>query len=474
MYLYGVQKSKLTDFLRTFQTRDFRRFREYLASPFFNKREDLQAFYQVVLDDAPGFYSELTTREAIWKRYAGTRPFDVKEMNYLSNFLLQHAENYVAMENYQNDPTSKGIPVLSHCLQNGLTKHFRSVYTRARKSLTSEPYRDADWHLKAWRLADAEMVRFYSTRLRQADTSINSVVEHLDTFYLAKKLELSSEILNLNQILSEKLDTAFTQELVTLVDQRKSNASIIEIRKLILNILGDPEDVESFYKLRELLPLARRIFWPGSVTGIFSYAQNFCIRRIRMGDKSFEGMLFKIYKESIEARVMFQDGKLSPWDFKNVCSIALKLREFTWVEEFIDRHGERIPEDFQTNAIAFNRGNLYFHQEKFRHALRSLNGVEFNDVFYALDTRRLMLMIYFKQGESEALFSLVSSFRTFLSRNRVISETNRKAYRNFVDWVNRIYRLSEWELRQQKGELREKLAGENLIIQKEWLLEALY
>lgn len=468
-----MKRSKLIDFLQSFGTRDFRRFREYLDSPYFNKREDVRHFYSIILESAPDFPAEMLQRHKLWQRYAGDRPFDGKELNYVANFLLQHAENFVATEKFQHDATTKNSQVLAHCIQHGLDKHYRSAYQRAQKALKSEPHRDAEWHLKAWRLADAEMQRFYTSRSRRADPSINAVVEHLDTFYLDKKLELSSEILNLNQILSDKFDTSFIKDLKGLMETRKSSESIIEIRKLILNILMDPEDLASFHQLRELLPLARRIYPSERVAGIFSYAQNFCIRRIKAGDAAFEKILFRIYKESIESKVMFVEGTLIHWDLKNVCSIALKLKEFKWVEEFINEHEHSVAEEFRQTAIAYNRANLYFHQERFDLALRSLNTVEFTDVFYALDTRRLMLMIYFKRHESEALFSLISSFRTFLNRNRVISEPNRRAYRNFINWAARIYRLSTWEHREQRPKLVAELAATPLIVGREWLMDRL-
>ena len=412
-------------------------------------------------------------RDNVWRRYAGDRPFDGKELNYVANFVLQHAENYIAHEYFQQDSTSKYNRILPHCLEHGLEKHYRSVYQRAQKALVAEPYRDANWHLKAWHLADIEMTRFYSSRSRRVDTSINTVVEHLDTFYFDKKLELSSEILNLNQILSENFDTSFIPELMGLVENRNSSESIVEIRWLIVKILSDPDDIPSFHKLRELLPLARRIYPPEGVTGIFSYAQNFCIRRIKSGDSSFEKVLFRIYRESIESKVMFEAGFLSPWDFKNVCSIALKLGEFQWVEAFIDEHQHRIPEEFRDTAIAYNSANLYFHQEDYAKALRALTTVEFSDVFYALDTRRITLMIYFNRKETDALFSLISSFRTFLNRNDIISESNRHAYRNFINWAARIYRLSPWELKEQRAALSSELSAVSLIVQREWLMAKL-
>ena len=82
----------------------------------------------------------------------------------------------------------------------------------------------------------------------------------------------------------------------------------------------------------------------------------------------------------------------------------------------------------------------------------------------------MTLMIYFERQDTQALGSLISSFRTYLNRNQVISEFNRLAYRNFINWSARIYRLSDWELRAQRNELAAELETVAVIVGREWLL----
>lgn len=465
-----MDQTKLIVLLRTFQARDFRRFRSYLASPYFNKRADLVAFYAAVEQFAPAFKAEECTRKALWETYAPDQPLDEKALTYLANFLLKQAESYISTESFQQDETSKGSRFMAYCLELGLAKHYRAAHLRTRKSLHAESLRDAEWQLKAWRLAEAEIQHFYLSRSRKAPDSLQRVLDHLDAFYLDKKLELGCELLNLNQILQTEFDTPFVPELVGMLERRPQPEPAVAIRSLILNIFRDPLDGDSFESLLRLLPQIHHYFPLEKAKGIFSYAQNHCIRRIKAGDKKYEEQLFHIYQESIHAKLMYENDLLSPWDFKNVCSVGLRLGEFQWTREFISSHESRIADHFRESAMAYNTANLYFHEGQFDQAVRTLMQVEFSDVFYALDTRRMLMMIYFEREDTDALLSLVASFRAYLNRNHLISEQNKKAYKSFVDLAARLYRLTDSELGQQQIELRREIMETHPLVAKEWLL----
>jgi hypothetical protein len=76
----------------------------------------------------------------------------------------------------------------------------------------------------------------------------------------------------------------------------------------------------------------------------------------------------------------------------------------------------------------------------------------------------MMLMIYFEQGAEEAMVSLIAAFRTYLRRNKLISESNREAYSNFINLLNAIYKRSE-----SPEKLVEKIANTQPLVEENWL-----
>ena len=197
--------------------------------------------------------------------------------------------------------------------------------------------------------------------------------------------------------------------------------------------------------------------------------RNYCIRKVRAGESEFLKELFALYKLGLTTGNMFESNILSPWKYKNIASVGLRLEEFEWVREFIETYKTRLPIEFQENAYAYNLADLHYRTGAYDKALRGLLRVEFSDVFYSLDTRKMMLMIYFEQGEEEPMRSLIASFRLFLKRNTLISENNRKAYSNFVNLVQAIHKQASTQ--SDVGLILEKIDQTRPLIEEGWLME---
>jgi len=153
-----------------------------------------------------------------------------------------------------------------------------------------------------------------------------------------------------------------------------------------------------------------------------------------------------------------------------VVSVGLSLGKFEWVEQFVTDYEKRLPIGFRETAMAYNRANLHFHKRSYSEALKTLSQVEFSDVFYALGTRKMMVMIYFERNDEEALLSLLSSFRLFLKRNKLISEANRKAYRNFIQWVQMLNRR-RGEDKEGIAKLVKEIKATQPLVEEKWLLQ---
>lgn len=63
-------------------------------------------------------------------------------------------------------------------------------------------------------------------------------------------------------------------------------------------------------------------------------------------------------------------------------------------------------------------------------------------MYYQLDVRAILLKAYYSLGDEETFYYHASAFRSFLSRNGLVSEYQRKIYRNFVRYVVRLMRDS--------------------------------
>ncbi|MCB9231445.1 MAG: hypothetical protein H6581_07275 [Bacteroidia bacterium] len=463
--------SKLIEIFQTFLARDFRLFGEFVASPFFNKRPELQDFFAVIRSHREEIFAGKFGQEAIWAELFPQKPFDEKEFGYLMSFLLKLAESYLGQQFYRETSGMEPLHILQACNARNLEKHYLHIRKQFQQTLKPGEQPSQHFYYQRYLLAEIGAEHFHKTNLRTFDQNLQEAVDHLDHFYLTQKLKLSCELINRRQILSVPYDLRLVDELMAYLDLYPYNEiPPVAVYRQVLLILSDSENAEHFWRLKSLMVKYQSHFPALEFREISFYAQNYCIKRIKQGHPEFQKELFEIYRQSLETGILYDEkGLLSPWDFKNIITLALRLGELDWTADFIPAQIEHLEPEFRETSLAYNMANLNYHRGQFDQALRLLNQVEFSDIFYSLDTRRMMVKIYFERGDTEALLSLIAAFKIYLKRNKLVSEANRRAYLNFVDLAARIFRARE-KGKESLHELSQEVAGTQPLIEESWLL----
>ena len=90
------------------------------------------------------------------------------------------------------------------------------------------------------------------------------------------------------------------------------------------------------------------------------------------------------------------------------------------------------------NAFIYNQAYLFHAKGDFKNALASLQQVEFNDLYYQLDMRVILLKSYYEMGDDDSFFYHTAAFKIFLTRNKLVSEYQRKIYRNLIKYTTQM------------------------------------
>jgi hypothetical protein len=292
--------------------------------------------------------------------------------------------------------------------------------------------------------------------------------EALDRHFVARKLQMSAEKLNLHFILSTRGDDPFLDLLLREVDAgRFDDTPYILLYRDVVRTLLDPDDTEAFTRLRQRAATEAPRLPQHERHDLYQHMLNYCIRRVNAGKLGFQRELFGIYREALANGALLTDGSISQWDFKNIVTIGLRLRETGAVHDFIGEYGRLLPAAHRANAVAYNTANLHFHEGRYRQALAQLQHVDLDDVFYRLDARSILLKTYFEMDDHDALFYHATAFRTFLLRNRRISDHQRKLYQNLIRFTLSLARSGTDRSRLRA--LRKKVEATPNVADLAWL-----
>lgn len=467
-----MRRSKLISLLQTFTGDEWRAFEDYVASPYFNKREELVPLLLQLKELAPDFPPDRTRRKRVFRAAFPGSPYDEKEMAYLMSYLLRLGEEFLGRRVYERSEVRTRLDILSVMVDRRLDKHYH-FHLKKSEALLAEDERESSeryWYLH--RLAEVKNRHFTRQDQRRFDRQIQTVTDQLDQFYFNKKLRLLCELVNRQRIFQKSYDLRFLDEVMACVRQSDFlSGPGARIYYHILRMLLEEEPERHFQSVISLFRQHFEKFPQEDKRNILSHALNFCIRQIRVQTDKHAYMeeALQLYTFGIEQKIFLDRGHLSPWHFKNVIKLAFNLKRHDWAEEFIQTYSQQLPEDARENALYYNLADLYYQRGDYDEALRHLNRVAFTDVHYQLNAKTLLLKIFYELGEEEALLSTLAAFTIALKRNKNISADLRKTYQNFCSLLSKSLRRNPKKL----ARLEEDILSTSPLTSREWLLSTL-
>ena len=460
-----MTESKLIQLLRTFSTGEWRRFNEFVASPYFNKKEELVIFSQYLRTLAPNFSPKKLSKEVIFKVIFPKKEYDEKRLSYLMNYLLELAEKFIGWKLIESQSTVLELNTLSAFADRKLHKHYQQKFRKTSLKIKDEKISDQPFYLNQFMLADIASKEFDNRMVRTFNGHLQNVTNHLDHFYFLNKLKYCCAIIDRQQVLADKYELNFVDELKNYLLQQNDNPPEIDIYLHVLLMLTEEKSDEYFDRLKVLFKTHFDLLTKSVKKEIYFVLINFCLRKIRKGEKKYVSEALDIYQDGIHSEVIFENGFLSPWTFTNVVKLALRLKRYDWIKDFIWENESKISEKFRENALYYNLSELYYYTKDYNQALDHLNRVKFSDLNYHLGSRVILIKIYYETNEQFALTSLIASFMIFLKRNKNISSNLQKTFLNFCEILNLILRKKEGKNEAIKTKIKET----TLLTDREWL-----
>jgi hypothetical protein len=437
-------KSKLVEIVRFFETKDFRLFGDFISSPYFNKNEELILFYEKLKKLGPGFTNKKLERQNFYKLMFPKKKYNEKHLGYLMSDIIKLLDKYLAQKAYDSNPIEAYLHNLEVYLNWGMEKNYNGILRAAENEQKKYPYKDISYYYFQYRIASVSNKYFEKQNKRAFDHHLQTAADNFDNYFLVQKLKYSCEIINRKSILSAKYELKFINEVISYLKANPpKNIPAIGIYSEILLMLLYPENKRHFFKLNLLLHKNGHLFPEKETKDMYTFALNHCIKRINMGYTEYNRELFELYKILINKNLIYSNGVLSPWIYKNIASVALRLKAFKWTEIFIEKYKEKVDENYRDSAYAYNNAYLNFSQGKYKEALWGLHDVEFSDIFFHLDTKTMQLKIYYELYEIDPLLSLLDAFKVYLKRNKLISNYMKTSYRNLIKYTQKALRIAD-------------------------------
>ncbi|MEO1260361.1 MAG: hypothetical protein AAFZ15_16310 [Bacteroidota bacterium] len=462
-----MQNTRLLSLLRTFSNKELRNLRKFVASPFYNQRQDVRDLL-ALLENCFKKAQPVPGKEAIFKKlYGETAPYDDHKVRMAMSFLLRLAEQYLVQQSFVSEQVLVKTRLAAIYRQRNLPKHFTRTMREARHELEKGQLRNARFFEFDQEL-QMEEYQFQSLQRRTSDHNLQAVTDNLDVAYFSKKLRQAC-LLRSHQAVYKK---EYRYGLLEAILQRVEKEGLLEVPAIALyyfayQSMAHPAEPAYFNHLKKLLVSEGGKFPKNEIADLYLLAINFCIKKHNEGEQAYLQDEFDLYKDGIEKAYLLNNGVLSRFAYRNVVTTGLALKKEKWVERFIYDYKDHLVEAHRESMFSFSLARLEFQRKNFGKALQLLQKSEYRDLLLNLAAKGVIMKIYFEMSEYDALFSHLEAMQRFIRRKNIIGY-HRELYMNAIQFTRKLIEVSGG---QELADLKKEIEAEKALAEKGWLLE---
>ncbi len=464
--------NKTYTILQSFDKYEVNRLRKFLQSPYFNMNEAIVELFEVFIKDIFSKSAKDLSKEIIWRKIYKEKKYDDVRFRKLNSELLKLVEKFLAQQVYEDNPIHQAVHLMEAISNKKLEKLHSSAMRTANRLSKQQEFKPANFYFYQYEIQKNYYELTEYENKRGEKSNIEEIALNLDYFYFSEKLRIHNSILSRQNVANHQYSIAMIDEISSIIEKNNyEGIAPIEIYFQISLINEDFENEDHYFKLKKLVSKYIDQFPLSEAILIGKYVLNYSIYKINKGIQKFVREYFEAYREFLEKEIIFEEKEgLSPWEFKNTIVTALRLGEFKWVDNFIRKYSGKIPEVYRENAITFNSAQLYFYQKKYDQVIRLLNQVEYEDLTYNLNSKLMLIAVYYETDEIEPLYHLFESFRVYLNRNKKITIDRKNRFLNLIKFTKKLTKLMPGD---KKGieKLNNEIAETQGIINLKWLKE---
>lgn len=452
--------SKIITLLKGFNENDISAFREFLLSPYFNKKKKLVSYFEYLVKYHPGYPEEKTNKKAVYKKLFPKSRFNEQVFKNLSSELYHLAKEFLAVERFRSDKLSTDMDVLKALEERGADALFETEYKQLTKHLDNMPYDDTIF-LKKFNLKDIRLLYLYNRNMQKEE--LNTVLEWGDELFKFFIINLSRALssLNIRRVLfnaqfKENVSEVFINDalrsgvLASSIDFLEKNKvegwEKVQIRYYLALAIMFPENEIYYSKAKELFFAIFSGLSRAHAMLITQALLAVCIRKINQKKSiknhysAFEIIEFQFRNSLHKAS---EDSYITVFTYRNAFMIALALNKIKWLEDFSRKYINEVTPEKREHLEHHSAAYIEFTKGNFENSLEHLSKITFDQFIYKLDVRSLSLLNYYEMGYYENVRSLIISFKAFLDTNKFVSPLFKKTYSRFIEKVKKLVLLTE-------------------------------
>jgi hypothetical protein len=461
-------KSRLIRLHSTLNKKELRQFKLWIQSPIHNQHQDSLKLFNFIHSRSTVSTVTLQKKRA-YQFIFPDETYKEERLRYLMNSCFNLLKDFVGYNQVVSDNFEYKKNIIQSLKERNLSDLASVELDKLNTAVNNKTSQNATNSLQLFEL-ERNSFELRGTQNRTIQTNLPKIFSHLTDFYTLSMLKYACVAGSHSNITQQNYSIPLLEEVL---DKAKtSQHPIVLLYYNLYQTLNQTELQPGFYfeqagglflkHYKELLPQEQN--------EILLLLINYCIKkRLSIDADSFVKKGFEWYRWGLEHSVLIQKNNLSRFAYLNIVGMGLQLFEFEWVAQFITQYIQYLPDQFQKNYQHYTTAKLFFKQKNYAKAQRLLTQIEYDDIFLNLDSKTMLLEIYYEEKSWDTLDAILVSFSRYLQRKQVIAY-HKKVYKNIISLTRKLMSLKPYD-KSAKKVLLDEIKTTNPLAERDWLLK---
>jgi len=456
--------SRLIRLYKTLNEKELRVLKNWVRSPVQNKHQDTIKLFDF-LSSRRSITKITVQKKRLFAYLYPNQMYSEAQLSYLMNYALELLKEFLGYYQSVLNNFDTKEKLISTLLERNMHELANLELEKLAHKVASTNIKNAKASLQHLEI-EQKKFELKGTQNRSSQTNLPNFFNHLTDFYSLSMLKYACTASSHKNVTIQDYNIRLLE--AVLADAKESKHPII---LLYYNIYQSLEITEhnNYFELAEILFLEHHhLLNTQEQNEVLLLLINYCIKQLNTNEKSFVKKGFEWYRWGLEQAILIR-GYLSRFAYLNIVGLGLKLEEFDWVAEFIPTYIQHLPLQYQENYKHYTTAKLHFNQKDYEKAQRLLTQIEYDDIFLNLDTKTMLLEIYYEEKSWDSLEALLVSFSRYLQRKQVIAY-HKKVYKNIITLTRKLISLKPYDKAAKKA-LLEEIKTTNPLAERDWLLK---
>lgn len=474
-----MTENNIITILKSLNKGEIKDFRIFIGSSFFNTNKNLVCLFEILCNELQ-IVQKLDTRQ-IHKTIYGSKPHSEENVKTLIHQLTRLLEKFLAYNEYTKAPGEEKV-MLMRAYDN---KKLDKLYNRLQLSYGNELEEIKGFNLtilyrKMW--YEKSLIDFYVNRdneklLHQAEVRLSEITiaiffiemfRQYNMFWRLDYIDFETD----NNYVTPVLDNIDIEAVNKLFSETMYKYYMLfEPYYCLHRSIDDDSEVSDKFieRFMELIGDENSQIEKSEQFVLSTILVNFLYLLFTKDFARYERRVFEAFRLLLSLYSYSGEKYLRTSIFKNILRFGVQLKEYEWIQSFINEYTPMLEENERNNMYNYAWCFLSFAIKDYEGALKYESKIDYGTTQMKYYMRDVRLCALYELGDYEGALNLIDAYKHFIKNEKSFKGSMKTGYIQFIQMINELVKFKLGKSRITTEKLKEKI-NISVTMRKRWLL----